>query len=500
MKRIRTEPGLPEVNLPYRIYHEDGSFDEHTVDVPVEPIRGFSSITNPEKNDSADFKEVRHWKRKSLVCGGVPAYRPFYSEPCIAHSVSVPLATLPDLHWIPTGVIVQEFLAANPKFLRGKLDPESILRKEGYPQNFAQEWKGPKLNLDNGFSLINFLFEWRETLRMFHDWFSRGRLAERYHDLRSNNETLAYKAKALANERLGYVFGVKLFVQDAHRLFTILMNWKERADKYLGDASKIRIAHPGSLDITRRWSSDLYPAPIFQSVNGFFKVDYELYIEAHGTLAYKVLCPEVKTMLSRLVQLSSSLGVNPDVGIVWDAIPLSFVVDWFINVSEWLHHYASIDWRLCDVRILDYCRSGRVEFRRSVYWLRDLPMNAITSNSDLIFTDSTVYYQRERDKVPRITQVNLAISKDGWKINRVLNAAALTIQKIDQLPRLVAELKLRWEKLLKELQEYQRNIRSGTRKLRRLQKKVLTAYRRYKRAQNILTLKRLNPPRLRRPR
>jgi len=491
---IREESPFKRENLPYLIYDSVGAIvSQHTVDVAPEPIRKFSVITDdPDESDVVNHY-VKHWKYRSTIHGIVPSIRPNYSQPYITHQVPA----LPfDIryHMIPAMCVFDEFLIHRPDFMKIELKPEVTLRSLfNYPEVFSGNWKGPKLDLDNGFSLLNFLYEWKDSIRMFHDHFSRGKLADRWHDLISHNESLGVKAKALANERLSLEFGVKLFLADAKKLFLIIQGWKERADRYLGDASRIRAQRSVVPEYQRSWSSELIPAPIFEATNSYFKVSYELLSEVHGTLNYRVLCPEVKTMLSRLVQLSSSLGVKPDAGIVWDAIPLSFCVDWFINVSEWLHQYATIDWRLCDVRLLEFCRSGRVELRRSVTWIRDVPSNWTVPQQELVFSDATTYYLRERAEMPTLSTVNLAISKDGWKVKRILNALALAIQKIDQLPRWVAQAKQRWENLLASARRVQREAGYRSRQFKRLIRKVERAYLAYRHAQYLYEYKRTHP-------
>jgi hypothetical protein len=45
-----------------------------------------------------------------------------------------------------------------------------------------------------------------------------------------------------------------------------------------------------------------------------------------------------------------TLGVRLDPGIVWDAIPFSFVVDWVVDVSAFLHSFARNNY---PIRVVD---------------------------------------------------------------------------------------------------------------------------------------------------
>jgi len=51
-----------------------------------------------------------------------------------------------------------------------------------------------------------------------------------------------------------------------------------------------------------------------------------------------------------------ALGVRVDPGIVWDAIPLSFIVDWVVDVSSFLHSFARSNFPI-ETKITDFCHS-----------------------------------------------------------------------------------------------------------------------------------------------
>lgn len=59
--------------------------------------------------------------------------------------------------------------------------------------------------------------------------------------------------------------------------------------------------------------------------------------QVHGYLVYKPLPMLVLGQLDeQLRAILSATGFELNPKIVWDAIPLSFVVDWFVNVGDWL--------------------------------------------------------------------------------------------------------------------------------------------------------------------
>jgi hypothetical protein len=78
------------------------------------------------------------------------------------------------------------------------------------------------------------------------------------------------------------------------------------------------------------------------------------------TMAYRFTCPELKSWLSRFKQLIDLFGVL-DPAALWDVIPFSFVVDWFLDIGRWLHKHKP---RLFSGAVLvkDYCESMKVSY------------------------------------------------------------------------------------------------------------------------------------------
>lgn len=76
-------------------------------------------------------------------------------------------------------------------------------------------------------------------------------------------------------------------------------------------------------------------------------------------LRYRLRCPELTQWLDRFKQFIDVFGLL-DPAAIWDVIPWSFAVDWFLPIGRWLHNNRP---RLfpAEFEILDYCESIRVE-------------------------------------------------------------------------------------------------------------------------------------------
>jgi hypothetical protein len=238
--------------------------------------------------------------------------------------------------------------------------------------------------------------------------------------------------KGLAEERLAYVYGTKLFIQDVATIYRIFSNWKRRADQFLANTGTIRKSYKTPLTVDTSFQTlGVSSLPVFDVENSSIAVQEISRVECHAALAYTVMVPELKGFLARLAQLSDSYGVRLDAGIVWDAIPLSFTVDWFINVSEYLHNNWSRDWFKMDVKLLEYGHSAKIQYTRQLLWNRPTRDNHTASDTSAVtlFQWDFSFYRRVRSDPPVFTKSELEILDKGWKLNRIINAAALTIQR-----------------------------------------------------------------------
>jgi hypothetical protein len=84
-------------------------------------------------------------------------------------------------------------------------------------------------------------------------------------------------------------------------------------------------------------------------------------IRFHATLRYRYPLPESLTAVGgRLKAFLDVLGVNANPAILWNAIPFTFIVDWFVNVSAYLERLRvdNIDFK---TEITDFCTSAKFE-------------------------------------------------------------------------------------------------------------------------------------------
>jgi len=429
-----TLPTLTSITNTSPVGEVSVEYQHGSIAVPEEPLWSYSRFfdEDPKLRNEHLSHECLHYSGSSRSFGTVPSWRPNFSQPYISFEQASSTSTSVKVVQTPLAPIVAAGLLAFPEL--GRVPHlEDFFAVRDYPNTFLSgRWKGPKLSLSRGFSLPNFLLEWRESIVMISSWLSKRGLLERWHDLRARNESLPVKARALANERLAYVYGTKTFISDARALFTILRSWKERADRFLADAGKLKKCYRATLPYHLVVESPLRSVPVADARDSQMTVTTSVDMECHATLGYTYSVAAILNYINRIAQLSDSLGIRLDAGIIWDAIPFSFVVDWFINISEWLHSNVSRDWINAELTILDYCHSGKVTCSRSLYWVFDDNPSGSTPYivRPLIWEDINTYYRRQRGKCPEVTTANLDLARDPWRITRILNATSLGGQKL----------------------------------------------------------------------
>jgi hypothetical protein len=281
------------------------------------------------------------------------------------------------------------------------------------------------------------IFEYKESLRMLKTYFSAKSWIERYHAIAGKNQKLPARAKALANERLAHVYGTKLFIQDAKRLWQLIKSWKDRADQLVKESGLPQRAYKDTWTKLYPTFQRTSPFPVFGAEDSYLTYSYEKRVYFRGYYIYYYSIPALKGFLARLAQLCDTFGVHLDAGIAWDAIPYTFVVDWFINVGGWLHRNVSLgDWYKVDVHIEEYFTSVRALRYESLSWSRpcifsggDGPFRAIGTSE--LFRRASDLYRRERALLPKemLTPAGIHWDNKAWSLNRIINATSLSVQR-----------------------------------------------------------------------
>lgn len=254
-------------------------------------------------------------------------------------------------------------------------------------------------SLSSGFSLTNFIFELRDIKTLFKLW--------KVHEGLTKN---------LAGGYLNYQFGWKLFLQDCHEMYTRLSQWEKTLEDYLSKQGKPLIRH--------------YRENVFEDVTSESSEDYTTKYEGatyaratntscvfHATMRYTYTVPTLDAEYSKLRAFREIWGIKLNASVLWEALPFSFVVDWFLNVGKYLNSIGP-EYLESKVTVLDFCYSFKKTETGS--FTMQIPGSKHTVGSYQV-TD----YQRRRGLPPFSTFGEILSHRYGTK--QLLLSAALLL-------------------------------------------------------------------------
>jgi hypothetical protein len=139
----------------------------------------------------------------------------------------------------------------------------------------------------------------------------------------------------LAGARLNYKFGWKPTIGDLQALLDGLLEFRGAIAKFKYGTGQIISARKTILNDTVVKTGN-----VLQDANSHRVWHAEVQRKAHGYLVYKPLPMAVVGEWDETLRaILDTVGFELNPRIVWDKIPFTFVVDWFLNVGEWLESF-----------------------------------------------------------------------------------------------------------------------------------------------------------------
>ena len=254
-----------------------------------------------------------------------------------------------------------------------------------------------RIRLPRYLSILNFLYELKDVLRMVEFWSRRRKILENI-------------SGGLLNEE----FGWRPFLQDICSVLTLLKSFHKHFKKWCAEQHVPHVTHYKKIltedNIVPRiinfgyegdigmyeFTSEPQGTPI--APHGFeMNVSGTIYHlqapEWIATMKYTYYCEEALGVLKTSWALMDALNVYWDPQVLWNAIPFSFLIDWFFNVGDWLHERFSKPNLPVIIRVIDYCISAKADCLTDG-GLR-VPMDVPSYNRDL---PSTYQYQTYQDR------------------------------------------------------------------------------------------------------
>jgi hypothetical protein len=334
---------------------------------------------------------------------------------------------------VPSRSLVDAAASLNPYFFR-----EPLWDSYGWKQRFwpsLSELRAFRPSLSTGFSLINFLIQWADAKRIFKTFASysglRAKVVGIKRDLQTSGRIGIGRA---ANEWLEYQYGTKQFAQDCLTILRLIATWKDRADRFLSKAGTIQTHNfrlcPGAVVYDR--TGDIHHRPF--GVDGFpyqaFRFTEYAYMTWNGTVVYSFHIPKLRGVISRFGQLCDTFGVAFDPAVIWDAIPFTFVLDWFINLQDYFHSVRE-DWINAEIIYSELGRSAKITLDRYCNFVQGYSPDSLY-NVTGVYNERRSVYCRKLVSLDQIFYPQPLKSNENWSLTRVLNATALAVQKIQK--------------------------------------------------------------------
>jgi hypothetical protein len=206
------------------------------------------------------------------------------------------------------------------------------------------------VSINREISILNFVHELRDLKRMFHIW----------------SRQLSFLLN-IANGHLNLKYGWKPFIQDVISIWQALSKSQKQLKLLLEREGTIRyfrtklnsygdlfdvlpVDHGpyGSSPVIRcsdNVADGLVPIAATSSIKNPTKMPVRCIVK------YSYGLPKVSLAQAKLRAHLEAFGLTMDPQIVWDAIPFSFVVDWFWRVGDWLHDLLSVATYPVELRI-----------------------------------------------------------------------------------------------------------------------------------------------------
>lgn len=235
-----------------------------------------------------------------------------------------------------------------------------------------------------GFSTLNFLLELEdcktlvpnilktlgrlkntvsETLKVMGDLSPKYR-RRRLPDL--NKATLKQILDIMAEAKLTKDFGIEPLIRDIDSVCQSMKRFESNFKRFKEGAKALNQTRhfKASIEATSEYLESFTQTVSFSFMGKTISYECRLtgldpqangtpdgHLAYNATMDYTYACKTLMDMDPKVAALYTQLGIKPDASILWNAIPFSFVFDWFVDISGFLSKYASLELITSEVTI-----------------------------------------------------------------------------------------------------------------------------------------------------
>jgi hypothetical protein len=264
-------------------------------------------------------------------------------------------------------------------------------------------------DLEGEIDLTNSILELTDVKEI---WRLFGKIPKRIRDIPTS----------VANAHLTYAFGIRPLVSDLRNLYSTIANYSETIDNFMRKRNTIQKRH-------YREKTETSSSPTIidsYSKSGYTRTttdEWSSNIDWYATMVYTYDCPDLETYSDHLKVLRDMLGLRFTLAEAWEAIPFSFVVDWFFRVEDFLQQFKQPLFKV-DLTVIDYCITTKTNLVRKRHFWGDSGCRPGTP-SRLTSRGYQTYYNR-RVCLPN-TGVSLSIKPGRFGPNQLALSASLLL-------------------------------------------------------------------------
>lgn len=270
----------------------------------------------------------------------------------------------------------------------------------------ARAYRAMQPQVNDGMSLVNFILELKDFRRMFQKWIPPLRALRPLLKLPIATD---YSARAMAryisNVHLNIQFGWKPFISDIIRMLDILDLVRRRLTYLERNANKVVRRHykadipftlPGLTSVDK-WMESSVPSFSPTLTYKFKEIREERFVYSpryHATMVFRYQIPESSPFRRKIDAFRAALGVKLDPAILWNAIPFSFIWDWFFDVGEFLRNFSESDLGI-KTEVIDFSHSLKWHYLHQLsISTQDVSLNWSPAYNSAQYEES--YYVRRR--------------------------------------------------------------------------------------------------------
>jgi hypothetical protein len=247
--------------------------------------------------------------------------------------------------------------------------------------------------------------------------------------------------KSLANFDLWYQFGVKPLIASAQEVTRLLKELPRAIAKLRAENGKILTRH-----FSRRMDTITLPTPnatVFTG-NGYVVKQSTYWVESpvyHASMRFKYDLSRFSDFELAIQAWAQAHGLDKPLRIAWNAIPMSFVVDWFVDIGRWLGSLT--DGSVLPIVVEDFCASTKFRYKTQADCTFTVGVvNPKTVVALPIGVREHGIYDRRRGQPSTTSRLRFGLPS----VAKVFTLGALGVQRVEQRKPLRQPPRMRWLK------------------------------------------------------